>query len=200
VATVKLHEEYNKSLHQVAEQRVLLEANSDLHKERMNDVGLLAKKYAFTEWIQENPKPLSLATLEEARSFVSLESKEKVRLLSNHVSGKKLILLKRLGWDKTEYMANGFGGAMMVKPHDGNVSLSQDLLIAYLRLASDEEMARAAHVLHKNQIQPTATSASELSTILEDEEGDDPATTAKKRQAREIMQELMPPTKKRRVN
>jgi hypothetical protein len=35
--------------------------------------------------------------------------------------------------------------------------------------------------------------------ICEDEEGDDHATTAKKRQARELLEELLNPNKKRRV-
>jgi hypothetical protein len=200
VATEELRDAYHQSLHNVAEQKVVLEANSDLYKERINDVGLLAKKYAFTEWIQENSEALASATVEEARSFVGLGSKEQVRLLSQHDSVKKLRLLKRLGWDKSDFMVRGFGGCLLIKPRDGKVNLSHDLLIAYLCLAPEEEMKRAALVLHRRQIQPTVTTASGLSAILEDEEGDDPATTAKKRQAREIMEDLMSPTKKRRVN
>jgi hypothetical protein len=94
VDTEKLCDAYHQSLHDVAKQKVILEANSDLYKERMNDVGLLAKKYAFTEWIQVNPEALALATVEEARSFVGLESKEHVRLLLQHASVKKLRSLK----------------------------------------------------------------------------------------------------------
>jgi hypothetical protein len=72
-------------------------------------------------------------------------------------------------------MVHGFGGALLIKPHDGTVDLSHDLLIAYLRLAPDAEMKAAALILHKKQIQPTTITASTsgLLTILEDEEGND---------------------------
>jgi hypothetical protein len=195
--TEKLRDAYHQSLNAVREQKVVLEANSDLYKERMDDVGVLSMKYAFTEWIQANPEPLASATVEEARSFVGCQSQEHVRLLNMTACVQKLRLLKRLGWDKSDFMVRGFGGALLIKPRDGTPELAQDLLIAYLRLAPDAEMKQAALVLHKEHIQPDiTTSTSTLFAILEDEEGEDPATTAKKRQVREMVEELLSPKKK----
>jgi hypothetical protein len=147
VQSEKLRDAYRQNLREVS---LVLEADSDLYNVRMKDVGLLAKKYAFTEWIQANLEALAMASVHEAQFFVGLESQEQVRVLMQQAAVQKLRLLKRLGWDKSAYMLKVFGGAMMIKPRQGPMKIMQDLLIAYLRLAPDEEMLVASRVLHKD--------------------------------------------------
>lgn len=201
VELAQLRDAYHEKLNEVAEQKASRESNVDLYHERVNDGGPLRKKYVVSQWIKANPETLASATVGEARSFIGLDSMAKVRLLGFRASMKKLRLLKRLGWHKSMFMVRAFGGALLIKPREGTVKMSHDLLIAYLRLASDTEMHRAVHILHKENIQRNNPApAAELSAILEDEEGDDPATTAKKRQVREMVEELMSPSKKRRTD
>jgi hypothetical protein len=199
VQSEHLRDTYRQHLRELSHQTFVREADSDLYNARMKDASILATKYAFTEWIQANPEALAMASVPEAQLFVGLQSQEQVRFLTQKGAVQKLRLLKRLGWDKSAYILKVFGGAMIIKPRHGTMQIMQDLLIAYLRLAPDEEMVVASRVLHKDQIQPTITAvATSLAAICEDEEGDDHATTAKKRQARDLFEDLLNPDKKRR--
>jgi hypothetical protein len=197
----RLRAEYNRYLESIAREKMQLDSSSDLLNERIRAKDDLANKYALAEFIQENPEPLKHANLDDARSYVGLQSIEQVRLLNQHDCQKKLRLLKRLGWNKSEYMVKVFDGLLLVKPREGTAEVLHDFLIAYLYLAPDDAMQEAARVLHRNSIQPTTElSASKLAAILEDEEGDDPDTLAKKRKARELVEAIVSPNKKRRIN
>jgi hypothetical protein len=200
--TERLRDAYQHSLQDVAQQKIILESNSDLHAERVKDMVVLANKYAVTDWIKENPNALEPASVEEARTFIRLHSKDHVLTLTLSTCQIKLRMLKRLGWDKSAYMDKAFGGAMLIKPRNRTVEKSQDLLIAYLRLAPDKEMLQAVEVLHQDKIQaPSNGLESHLSSVLEDledEDGDDSTTLNKKRDARELLEELLSSNKKPR--